>query len=555
MTTSLSFAKSPDDPLDHPTRQRAFAAFADRSVRTKILVLASITSLFAVIVGVTALSEFSTLNDRANEINDESVANTAHINEIRRGMMKVYDGDTALASWAGKEVPAESQEIVATAKQGLKDGDAIVDKAIKAYLASSTGSKERQRLLDFIFTNLTQWRAMRDNLFLGVPLPADVQQAENPLELNAQISQAIDDLSTLEQRAANDAAEESQSGYERARLVILVVLALGLALSLTLAIIIGRIILRPLATVTTAVKALGAGDLTQAVSVPWRDEVGTMAEAVSGTAASLRRTVTALVDSANALSSHAEHLASISGTIASNAAAASQQARSAAADADDVSRNVQLAAAGGEEMGASIEEIARSASQGASVAGRAVDAARKTNDTVARLGTSSAEISSVIKIINAIAEQTNLLALNATIEAARAGDAGKGFAVVAGEVKDLAQETSRATQDISQRVEAIQRDTVDAVAAIDEIGTIIGQLNDLQLTIASAVEEQTATTGEIARSVASAAAGSGGIASKVSGLADTAEMTSKGAADNQASAGDLGKLSTTLRGLVTQFRL
>src|SRR5690606_39234231 len=177
------------------------------------------------------------------------------------------------------------------------------------------------------------------------------------------------------------------------------------------------------------------------------------------------------------------------------------QSTVAAAAADEVSRNVLTVSSGAEQMGAAINEISQSANDAATVAARGVDKAAETTQRVERLGDSSLEIGAVIKVITAIAEQTNLLALNATIEAARAGEAGKGFAVVASEVKELAQETARATEDIARKVEAIQTDTTGAVSAIDEISQIVASINDFQLTIASAVEEQTATTNEMSRSV------------------------------------------------------
>src|SRR3712207_4671236 len=166
-------------------------------------------------------------------------------------------------------------------------------------------------------------------------------------------------------------------------------------------------------------------------------------------------------------------------------------------------------------MGASINEIAQNAAEAARVAGTAVQAAEETTRTVSKLGVSSQEIGEVVKTITSIAEQTNLLALNATIEAARAGEAGKGFAVVANEVKELAQETAKATEDIARRVDAIQADTAGATTAISGIAGIISQINDFQLTIASAVEEQGATTAEMNRSVSEAATGSGEIAGSI----------------------------------------
>jgi methyl-accepting chemotaxis protein len=177
------------------------------------------------------------------------------------------------------------------------------------------------------------------------------------------------------------------------------------------------------------------------------------------------------------------------------------------------------------------------------------------NVTINKLGESSAQIGHVIKVITSIAEQTNLLALNATIEAARAGEAGKGFAVVANEVKELAKETARATEEIGRKVAAIQGDTGSVVDAIAEIGRIIGQINEIQTTIATAVEEQTATTSEIGRNVQEAAKGSTEIAENISGVAQAAQSTSSGATETQASAGELSRMAGELKRLVGQFRV
>jgi methyl-accepting chemotaxis sensory transducer len=176
-------------------------------------------------------------------------------------------------------------------------------------------------------------------------------------------------------------------------------------------------------------------------------------------------------------------------------------------------------------MGASIREISSNANDAARVAAEATAVAASTQEVVEELGRSSREIDEVIRTITGIAEQTNLLALNATIEAARAGDAGKGFAVVAGEVKDLAAETSRATEDITNRISKIQEDTNQAVGAIHRISEIISSINDYQTTIAAAVEEQTATTNEMSHSIAEAATGSGQIASDIQSYAEHATGT------------------------------
>ncbi len=267
----------------------------------------------------------------------------------------------------------------------------------------------------------------------------------------------------------------------------------------------------------------------------------------------LKQVEAALENTVQSLASAAQELTAVSQQMASNSEETAAQANVVSAAAEQVSRNVGTVASAAEEMGASIKEIAKNANEAARVATTAVKVAEKTNATVMKLGESSAEIGNVIKVITSIAQQTNLLALNATIEAARAGEAGKGFAVVANEVKELAKQTAKATEDIGRKIEAIQSDTKGAVVAIGQIGTIIGQINDIQSTIASAVEEQTATTSEISRNVNEAALGSREIAQNVMGVAQAARSTTEGAANTKASAEDLAQLAVALQHLVTKL--
>ena len=258
----------------------------------------------------------------------------------------------------------------------------------------------------------------------------------------------------------------------------------------------------------------------------------------------------ALTNGAHSLASASHQLSAVAKQLTSNSEQTTSQANLASTASDLVTDNVSSVAAAAEQMSATVREIAKNATDAAKVATSAVHAAEDTNKTVAQLGISSVEIGKVIKVITSIAQQTNLLALNATIEAARAGEAGKGFAVVANEVKELAKQTAAATEDISQKIEAIQNNTKGAVAAIQQIGKIIGQINDYQNTIASAVEEQAATTNEIARNAAEAARGSSQISSNIGAVSSTARQTSEGAANALEAAEELSRLANDLRVLV-----
>ncbi|MBK7876654.1 MAG: chemotaxis protein [Planctomycetes bacterium] len=303
-----------------------------------------------------------------------------------------------------------------------------------------------------------------------------------------------------------------------------------------------------------AVDAASRGDLTKEITVRGEDAIGRMGEGLTRLFTDLRGSIQAIAQNATSLAGASEELTAVSQQMGSNAEETASQANVVSAASEQVSKNVQTVAVGTEEMSASIREISKNAAEAAKVATSAVQVAEETNRQIAKLGQSSAEIGKVVKVITSIAQQTNLLALNATIEAARAGEAGKGFAVVANEVKELAKETARATEEISAKIDAIQKDTDGAVHAIGEIGKIIHQINGIQTTIAGAVEEQTATTNEIARNVGEAARGSSEITQNITGVAQAAQGTSSGAADTQRASAELSRMASDLQKLVQRFR-
>jgi methyl-accepting chemotaxis protein len=279
----------------------------------------------------------------------------------------------------------------------------------------------------------------------------------------------------------------------------------------------------------------------------------TIIDGVNQTLEAIVAPLKATAESASTLASSSEELTAVSQVMASTAEETAVQANVVSAASEQVSRNVASVATASEQMQASIREISKNANDSARVAKNAVGVAQTTNETMRKLGDSSQEIGNVIKVITSIAQQTNLLALNATIEAARAGEAGKGFAVVANEVKELAKQTAKATEEISQKIEATQDVTKGAVSAIEEISAIINQINDISNSIASAVEEQTVTTNEIGRSVSEAAQGMNDITKNIAGVATSAKNTTQGANDTKSASVELSQMAATLQTAVSKY--
>lgn len=302
------------------------------------------------------------------------------------------------------------------------------------------------------------------------------------------------------------------------------------------------------------VDAASKGDLTRQIDVAGTEPIDKVCSGLKIFFETLRESIQSITTNAETLASSSTELSSIGQLMASNAEETSAQTNLVASAAEEVSQNIQTVAAGTEELDASIKEIAKNTVDAVRIAMQAVTYTEDASLTMEKLGNSSAEIGNVIKVITSIAQQTNLLALNATIEAARAGEAGKGFAVVANEVKELAKETAKATEDISQKIATIQSATKESVIAIEKINEIIKEISETQNTIASAVEEQSATTNEISRNVSQAAKGGSEISENVISVAQAAKETSEGATNNQLAASDLSRMAVELQKILSQFR-
>jgi methyl-accepting chemotaxis protein len=366
----------------------------------------------------------------------------------------------------------------------------------------------------------------------------------------------IGELVGLIEDLKRGAMDKQREGHARTQTLMLSLTLVGLGLALGATILIIRSVTGAISRMLILIQELAANNLAvEDMEITAHDEIGRAGEALNSMKNSLRSTIQSIAGTADHVASASEELSATSQEITANSEETSAQAQLVASSSEQVNGNLQTVATGSEEMSTSIKEIAKNAHEAAKVATSAVKVAEDTSQVVGKLGDSSTEIGQVIKVITSIAQQTNLLALNATIEAARAGEAGKGFAVVANEVKELAAQTAKATEDISRKIEAIQSDTKNAVGAITQISGVINQVNDISNTIATAVEEQNATTNEMARNVSEAAHASSEISKNITGVATAAQSTAQAAGQSAKAANSMAEISSKLRELVGQFKV
>ncbi|HEY0118149.1 MAG TPA: methyl-accepting chemotaxis protein, partial [Cellulomonas sp.] len=523
---------------------------ADRPLAQKFVLCLGLMAAVAIGIGAFATYWFADLSGDQKTMTDSVAVPLQQLNQINLDIASVR---AKAGSTPSVTFYADGQDAWIT---GLKTALDTATQDVAAYKSHAT-SEDRWRAIDSALqlyvdatnTKLIPMVQTGDLQSVGREVMGEMQGYATTVMTAVQTeAQALADSSTAQ-------AADSASQVRSAEVEVWVILAIALVLVIVVCALVVKPAVATSGDVLRAIKAMAEGNLTVEVPVRSTDELGAIASSLGDTQAELRTVLAEVVELAEKVAASAEELSAASSQVAAGSEETSVQAGVVAAAAEQVSRNVQTVAAGAEQMGASIQEISQNAASAAKVAAQATDVAAATNEQVLRLGESSEQIGSVVKVITSIAEQTNLLALNATIEAARAGEAGKGFAVVAGEVKDLARETARATEDIARRVEAIQADTLSAVGAIGQISNIVADINNYQMTIASAVEEQTVTTSEMSRNVAEAATGSGEIAGNITGVASAAS-TSSGVVNQMGTAiNELAQLSVDLRGQVSRFRV
>jgi len=350
-----------------------------------------------------------------------------------------------------------------------------------------------------------------------------------------------------------DGVLAQQKSLRRSTIVLASVLVV---IAFLAALLRARSLARPLQSLTARMTELAdTGDLSQRVDDTRRDEIGALGTAFNRFTAAMAEVVRAVQEEIGGLGRASDQIGAISQRMVTSSAHADSQVQSLASSAGQVTSNAQTVAAAVEEMSTSIQEISAGSTDAARVAAEAVAQAEAAAGTVSRLDSSGEQIGKVVELITQIAGQTNLLALNATIEAARAGASGRGFAVVANEVKELARQTAQATEDITTKVASIRSDTAGMVTVIRHIGEIITQIDDTQTSIASAVEEQTATTREIGRSATEAATAAGSISGSVVSVSEATDITRADADAVEQAATVLAGLTGTLRQAVSQLRV
>jgi methyl-accepting chemotaxis protein len=515
------------------------------SLQTRLVAAFLVVAAMLVGVGLFSLSQQSGLHSRITSVTHRDLL---PLQDLRTAQNIAYQ----ITIWGLAGAGTTDPGVASAMKQAGDAARATMQPALDTMYRRTQAElqPQAQALVDLY----KQFSAADAEYQRTAATPAGAAANAKAAGLFGEVNKAFDVQATRLVADAQLQRKAVESAYGRSKLLTTVALVLGVLIALGLGLSISRGIRRRVQAMLVGLNALAAGDLRSDVKVDGEDELAQMAQALGSATASLRTTIGTLADNATVLATASDGLSAVATELAHSAERSTQQSDEVSEAADQVSRNLHTVASGAEEMGASINEIAKNANDASRVGADAVAMAVNTNETVGKLGASSVEIGNVVKVITSIAQQTNLLALNATIEAARAGQAGKGFAVVASEVKDLAQETARATEDISRRIEAIQADSSGAVTAIAEISAVIGRLGDYQNTIAAAVEEQTATTNEMARNVAEAATGSNRIVDSIAGVTGAAQTTTVGVTEAQRAAGDLARMAGDLRTLVSGFR-
>lgn len=553
--------------------------FANLKIRTKLIVAFTAVLVCAAGLGLFSLQRLGQINTIMADIDTDELPTVRLLGVLSYDTTRFRQLEATLALAPDKASQEEEakllNEVRAHTEQALKDYDPLIDKG------------DERRMADGMM------QAWRGYLGLDDKFLASARQGESTAALAdmfrgsmraeyRKLQQSLESLVEFNVRRARASADLGTAIGESSRLAIIGVIGVAILICAVSGVLLVRGIAGPVMALTAAMHRLAERDMsTDVPGTGRRDEMGAMAGAVAvfkenmikadrlaaeqeteraakeAHAARLaelvrgfEQQVTGLVGHLSAASTELEATAQ---SMSSTATETNQQASNVASAAEETSTGVQTVAAAAEELTSSIEEINRQVAQSAKITEKAVTDSRETDGIVRALADDAQKIGQVVELISSIAGQTNLLALNATIEAARAGDAGKGFAVVASEVKSLANQTAKATDEISGQIAQIQSATDKAVAAIRAIGATIDDVSKITTAIASAVEEQGAATAEIARNVQQTAASTREVTSNIAGVSQAANETGLAATQVLSAAGDVSKQAESLREQVSGF--
>jgi methyl-accepting chemotaxis protein len=548
------------------------------SIRTKLVAAFGVMLLMVGGLGFFAIDRLARVNATTVDINTNWLPSVRYIGEVRYNMARHR---AILSRHVMVSEPAQKTQVEERIKVALQN----VDAARSKYQALIASAEERGAYEKFT----AAWGDYLKSVDQMLVVSRNNQAAEAMQMFVTKVSQSglaaettVDKIVELNLKGADATQGLGQQIYSGSRLLVLSAIALALVVAVGAGLLLSRAVATPVRGMTAAMTRLAARDMSAEIpGLGQRDEIGRMADAVAvfresmikaaaaaereaseqaareTRAASLERLTrdfdADVTEVLEAVASAANEMQSTASAMTSIADGSARQANAVAAAAEEASANVQTVAASAEELTSSIVEISRQVEQSSTVSSRAAEQAKTTDHEVETLSQAATKIGEVVKLISDIADRTNLLALNATIEAARAGEAGRGFAIVASEVKGLAQQTARATEDIAAQVDAIQMATARSVEAIREIATTIAAVGHTSTAIASAVEEQGAATKEIARNVQQASAGTSQVTQNITGVSQAAAEAGHAATQVLDAAGDLSEQSTLLRGKVEAF--